>query len=64
MPTVELHIVIYLGKEMMPFQHRMIRKMPAGRSLLSEGDFRDWNDIEAWAISNARAQSSAEAPTI
>lgn len=48
----------------MPFQRLMIRKMPAGRALLPEGDFRDWNDIEASAIGIARAQSSAEAATI
>ena len=64
MPIVELNIIIYLGKEIMPFQRLMIRKMPAGRALLPEDDFRDWNDIEASAIGIARAQSSAEAATI
>ncbi len=28
---------------------RLIRALPAGRKLLPEGDFRDWQEIEAWA---------------
>jgi menaquinone-dependent protoporphyrinogen oxidase len=28
---------------------RLLRVLPAGRSLLIEGDFRDWSDIELWA---------------
>lgn len=31
------------------FSERAVRKLPAGRAALPEGDFRDWNDIEAWA---------------
>lgn len=33
---------------------RMVALMPAGRSSLPVGDFRDWNDIEAWASDIAR----------
>jgi menaquinone-dependent protoporphyrinogen oxidase len=33
---------------------RAIRKLPAGRALLPEGDFRDWAQIEAWARDIAR----------
>lgn len=28
---------------------KAIRKLPAGRDLLPEGDFRDWDDVDAWA---------------
>ncbi len=33
---------------------RMLRTLPAGRSLLPEGDFRDWEAIDAWADDIAR----------
>ena len=33
------------------FRDRAIRTLPAGRALLPEGDFRDWQDIDAWAAS-------------
>ena len=33
---------------------RALRKLPAGRALLPEGDFRDWAQIEAWARGIAR----------
>ncbi len=36
------------------FGHRMIRKLPAGRDLLPEGDFRNWDDIAAFAAEIAR----------
>ncbi len=35
------------------FSERLIRRMPAGRTLLPEGDFRNWQAIEAWAESIA-----------
>lgn len=34
--------------------HRMIRKMPAAREGLPEGDFRDWQEIGAWASEIAK----------
>ncbi|AWG98424.1 flavodoxin domain-containing protein [Rhodococcus ruber] len=34
---------------------RVMRKLPAGRKLLPEGDFRDWQEIEDWARSIVRA---------
>jgi menaquinone-dependent protoporphyrinogen oxidase len=36
---------------------RTVRRLPAGRGLLPEGDFRDWNDIDAWADEIARELS-------
>jgi menaquinone-dependent protoporphyrinogen oxidase len=39
------------------FAHRLLLKLPANRdnALFPVGDFRDWNDIEAWANSIAEA---------
>jgi menaquinone-dependent protoporphyrinogen oxidase len=31
------------------FSERAIRKLPAARTMLPEGDFRDWAEIDAWA---------------
>jgi menaquinone-dependent protoporphyrinogen oxidase len=48
---------------------RAIRTLPAGRALLPEGDFRDWQDIESWAQSIAHdlakmpAATRADAPS-
>ena len=36
------------------FSERAIRKLPAARSMLPEGDFRDWTEIDSWASSIAR----------
>lgn len=32
---------------------RAVRTLPAGRGLLPEGDFRDWQEIDAWAATIA-----------
>jgi menaquinone-dependent protoporphyrinogen oxidase len=31
------------------FPERTMRKLPGGRELLPEGDFRDWADVDTWA---------------
>jgi menaquinone-dependent protoporphyrinogen oxidase len=39
--------------------HRaMVKALPALRKLFVEGDFRDWADIDAWALSISQALSS------
>ncbi|QBJ98851.1 flavodoxin [Rhodococcus sp. ABRD24] len=37
---------------------RLMRKLPAGRKLLPEGDFRDWPEIENWAKAITRTLDS------
>jgi menaquinone-dependent protoporphyrinogen oxidase len=37
------------------FTHRMVFALPAMKKLLVEGDFRDWDEIDAWAKSIAAA---------
>lgn len=39
---------------------RLLRRLPAGRALLPEGDFRDWPAIEAWAAGIARELATIE----
>lgn len=34
---------------------RLMRIVPASKSILPEGDFRDWPGIDAWAVEIARA---------
>ncbi len=41
---------------------RMVRTLPAGRELLPEGDFRDWEDIRAWADEIAATLQAASQP--
>lgn len=43
-----------LDASKLAFSHRMVRKMRAARAILPEGDFRNWNDIGAWAMSIGR----------
>lgn len=31
------------------FSERVVRMMPAAKKVLPEGDFREWDEIEAWA---------------
>jgi menaquinone-dependent protoporphyrinogen oxidase len=37
---------------------KAMRTLPAGKQLLPEGDFRDWEDIEAWATGIASELAS------
>jgi len=43
------------------FTERSLRKLPAARAILPEGDFRDWDEIQLWAqgIANQMAQMDA-----
>jgi len=41
---------------------RAVRKLPAGRAMLPEGDFRDWAEIEAWARGIARDPALGTGP--
>jgi menaquinone-dependent protoporphyrinogen oxidase len=40
---------------------RALRKLPAGRALLPEGDFRDWDEIQGWAYQIAQEMTELEA---
>lgn len=37
------------------FSERVVRIMPAAKQLLPEGDFREWDEVEAWASQIAAA---------
>lgn len=41
---------------------RTLRKLPAARAILPEGDFRDWPQIEAWASDIARDPALGSGP--
>jgi menaquinone-dependent protoporphyrinogen oxidase len=43
------------------FAERSLRKLPAARAMLPEGDFRDWTEIKTWA--SGIAHELTEAPT-
>ncbi|HYM95770.1 MAG TPA: flavodoxin domain-containing protein [Candidatus Sulfotelmatobacter sp.] len=45
------------------FSERIVRRMPAARALLPEGDFRDWKAIETWAQSIAEELKPVPAGT-
>lgn len=42
------------------FKDRLVAMMPAARALFPEGDFRDWNDIEAWTTNIHRALQDSQ----
>jgi menaquinone-dependent protoporphyrinogen oxidase len=46
-----------LDRDKLGFTHRLMLKLPVNRdnAIFPLGDFRDWNDIEAWAGKIARA---------
>lgn len=39
--------------------HRVMTALPASKKLFIEGDFRDWGEIDAWAVEIARALTNA-----
>lgn len=41
------------------FAHRMVYAMPAAKQLFTDGDFRDWDEIDAWATGIAEALTPA-----
>lgn len=55
------HRVFYgaLDHTKLKFAHRAVWALPAGKKLLIEGDFRNWDEIEAWARSIAGALTLA-----
>lgn len=50
------HVIFFgaLDPDRYGLTERLIRALPAGKKLLIEGDFRDWDEIEHWATSIAR----------
>lgn len=50
-----------LDSSKLGFGYRVIRKMPAAREALAEGDFRNWEEIEAWANSIAQELKGPQA---
>jgi menaquinone-dependent protoporphyrinogen oxidase len=44
------------------FMYRMARRSEAAKESMSEGDFRDWKEIEAWADGIAEALRLAPTP--
>jgi menaquinone-dependent protoporphyrinogen oxidase len=49
-----------LDPKKLGFAQRGLRKLPAARAVLPEGDFRDWQNIEAWADGIAAALKTLE----
>ncbi len=49
-----------LDSAKLPLKYRALRKLPAARALLPEGDFRNWADIEAWTGTIANSLRSPD----
>ncbi|HEY8653187.1 MAG TPA: hypothetical protein VIL87_08840 [Dermatophilaceae bacterium] len=43
------------------FAEKTLRKLPAARAMMPEGDFRDWTEIDAWARSIAEELTQLDA---
>jgi menaquinone-dependent protoporphyrinogen oxidase len=43
-----------LDPDKLALSHKVVRRMPAARDLMPEGDFRNWKEIEEWADGIAR----------
>jgi hypothetical protein len=48
-----------LDPRKLTFAERSLRKLPAARAALPEGDFRDWPEIDDWAAGIARELANA-----
>jgi menaquinone-dependent protoporphyrinogen oxidase len=44
------------------FPERIVRMLPGSKGMLPHGDFRNWPDIEAWALEIAATMASPAAP--
>ena len=49
-----------LDPDRLSFTERSLRKLPAARATLPEGDFRDWDEIQDWAYDIALELTHAE----
>lgn len=49
------------GQQRLGLADRVVSILPAARELLTEGDFRDWPEIDAWAESIAEALTTSSA---
>lgn len=52
-----------LDEKSLGFAGHAIRSLPGGRDLLSLGDFRDWQAIDAWTESVAKELAATPVPT-
>jgi menaquinone-dependent protoporphyrinogen oxidase len=46
------------------FTGKTLRRLPAARAMMSEGDFRDWTEIEVWARSIAEELTRLDAGAV